>query len=71
MGAQAEYPGGVSPANVLITLLNDFLLVWGYLGPGWLRFAGRSSKHGVYARWSHCRWCCNWVGAPCHGKYHH
>lgn len=52
-------------ASVLIAFLNDFPLDWGRLGTLWLRSAGRSAEHGVFARWSHCRWCCNWVGPPC------
>lgn len=66
MGAQADHPGeGVSPANVPIALLSDPLLVRGSLGPLWLCYAVRSAEHGMYAYWSHCRWRCNWVGAPC------
>ena len=65
MGAQADYTGEIFLHKLQIALLNDFVLVWGCVGPLWLRYAVRSAEHGVYARRSHCRWRCNWVGAPC------
>jgi len=66
MGAQTDYPGEtVSPVNVPIALLSDFLLVRGCLGPLWLCYAVRSPEHGVYAYWSHCCRRCNRVGASC------
>ena len=63
-GASGLYRRDFSP-DMLIALLNNFVLVWGCLGPLWLRYAVRSAKYGVYAHRSHCRWICNWVGAPC------
>lgn len=65
MGAQADYTGEDFSATASIFLFSDFTLVWCHLGHLWLRFASRSAEHGVYARWSHCRRCCNWVGDPC------
>lgn len=66
MGAQADYPGDEFLSKCADGFAKKvFSLVWGCLGPVWLCYAGRRTKYGVYARWSHCCRCWNWASALC------